>query len=138
MTFSKATRLFSRWSNSGTSSSSSRDSHVFSSATARKCLACEATKWGYDTANTASKASEWHVLHACASQTHVTPAHQIVTFFKQPRPLLLCFKVGVVSSVLPRLRFCPQPQGLASNFQTLLFLQVATPDTLDTPCSYRV
>ena len=43
MTFSKATRLFSRWSNSGKSSSSSCDSRAVSSATARKSLACEAT-----------------------------------------------------------------------------------------------
>ena len=42
MTFSKATRLFSRWSNSGKSSSSSCDSRAVSSATARKSLACEA------------------------------------------------------------------------------------------------
>ena len=42
MTFSKATRLFSRWFNSGKSSSSSRDSHALSSATARKSLACDA------------------------------------------------------------------------------------------------
>ena len=43
MTFSKATRLFSRWSNSGKSSSSSCDSRSISSATARKSLACEAS-----------------------------------------------------------------------------------------------
>ena len=43
MTFSKATRLFSRCSNSGKSSSSSRDSRAFISATARKSLACDAT-----------------------------------------------------------------------------------------------
>ena len=35
--------LFSRWSNSGKSSSSSCDSRAVSSATARKSLACEAT-----------------------------------------------------------------------------------------------
>ena len=44
MTFSKATRLFSCWSNSGKSSSSSlRDSREFCSATTWKSLACEAT-----------------------------------------------------------------------------------------------
>ena len=43
MTFSKATRLFSRWSNSGKSSFSSCDSRAVSSATARKSLACEAS-----------------------------------------------------------------------------------------------
>ena len=43
MTFWKATRLFSRWSNSGKSSSSSCDSRAVSSATARKSLACEAS-----------------------------------------------------------------------------------------------
>ena len=42
MTFSKATRLFSRWSNSGKSSSSSCDSRAVSSATARKSSTCEA------------------------------------------------------------------------------------------------
>ena len=44
MTFSKATRLFSRWSNSGKSSSSSCDSRAVSSATARKSLACDARR----------------------------------------------------------------------------------------------
>ena len=39
--FSKVTRLFSHWSNSGKSSGSSCDSRVFSSVTARKSLACE-------------------------------------------------------------------------------------------------
>ena len=43
MTFSKATRLFSCWSNSGKSFSPSCDSRAFSSATARKSLACEAS-----------------------------------------------------------------------------------------------
>ena len=43
MTLSKATRLFSHWSNSGKSSSFPRDSRAFSSATAQKSLACEAT-----------------------------------------------------------------------------------------------
>ena len=42
MTFSKATRLFSHWSNFGKSSSSSCDSRAVSSAIARKSLACEA------------------------------------------------------------------------------------------------
>ena len=42
MTFSKATSLFSRWSNSGKSSSFSCDLRAVSSATARKSLACEA------------------------------------------------------------------------------------------------
>ena len=42
MTFLKATKLFSRWINSDKSSSSSRDSHAFSSATAQKSLACDA------------------------------------------------------------------------------------------------
>ena len=42
LTFSKATRLFSRWSNS-CKSSSSCDSRAVSSATARKSLACEAS-----------------------------------------------------------------------------------------------
>ena len=41
MTFSKVTRLFSHWSNSG-KSYSLRDSRAFSSATARKSLACKA------------------------------------------------------------------------------------------------
>ena len=50
MMFSKATRLFSRWSNSGKSSSSSCDSRAVSSASARKSLACEAVpKAGGDT-----------------------------------------------------------------------------------------
>ena len=42
MTFSKAARLFLRWSNSGKSSSSSCDSRAVSSATTGKSLACEA------------------------------------------------------------------------------------------------
>ena len=42
MKFSKATRIFSRWSKSGKSSSSSCDSRALISATARKSLACEA------------------------------------------------------------------------------------------------
>ena len=49
MTFSKATRLFSRWSNSGKSSFSSCDSRAVSSATARKSLTCEARKTALST-----------------------------------------------------------------------------------------
>ena len=42
VTLLKASRLFSRCSNCGKSSSSSRDSRAVSSATARNSLACEA------------------------------------------------------------------------------------------------
>ena len=47
MTFSKATRLCSRWSNFGKSSSSSCDSRAVNSATAWKSLACEAIVASY-------------------------------------------------------------------------------------------